>query len=86
MRTTIDIPDSLMKKAKIKAVEEGISLKDLFIRSLGKELGAKPKVSVAPWKELVGKGNASGLQAEESGFEGYTGPDWNQAIQTNEPG
>lgn len=34
MRTTVDLPDDLMKRAKIRAVEEGISLKDLFIRAL----------------------------------------------------
>ena len=40
MRTTIDISDDLMKKAKIHAVKEGITLKQLFIRLLEKEVGA----------------------------------------------
>lgn len=38
MRTTIDIPNSLMTKAKIKAAKEGVTLKDLFIKSLEAEL------------------------------------------------
>lgn len=88
MRTTIDIPDHIMKQAKIKAVEEGISLKELFIKALGKEL-IKPEDSasgaVAPWEKLRGKGSAAGLSATDSGFEGYNGPDWNHGIQVNEP-
>ena len=39
MRTTIDISDELMKKAKIHAVKEGITLKQLFTRLLEKEVG-----------------------------------------------
>lgn len=39
MRTTIDISDDLMKKAKIYAVKEGITLKQLFTRLLEKEVG-----------------------------------------------
>ena len=39
MRTTIDISDDLMKKAKIHAVKEGITLKELFTRLLEKEVG-----------------------------------------------
>ena len=38
MRTTIELPDHILKQAKIKAVEEGISLKKLFIRALEREL------------------------------------------------
>ena len=40
MRTTVDISDDLMKKAKIHAVKEGITLKQLFTRLLEKEVGA----------------------------------------------
>ena len=39
MRTTIDLSDDLMKKAKIHAVNEGITLKQLFTRLLEKEVG-----------------------------------------------
>ncbi|MEQ8523464.1 hypothetical protein [Gracilimonas sp.] len=69
MRTSVDIPDDLMKKAKIKAVEEGISLKDLIIRSLTKELELKNEVEGTPWKDLKGKGTTSGLSANKSGFD-----------------
>ena len=38
MKTTIDIPESLYRKAKIRAVETGSTLKQLVIASLSKEL------------------------------------------------
>lgn len=85
MRTTIDLPDNLMKKAKKKAIEEGITLKELFKRTLEKELSKGVPVQNAPWKQLHGKGTAQNLQPEDSGFDGYSGPDWNHAVQTNEP-
>jgi hypothetical protein len=89
MRTTIELPDHIMKKAKIKAVEEGISLKEFFIRSLEKELQGSgtpgPGAGKAPWKQLIGQGSAEGLSPEESGFEDYSGPDWHSDIRLNEP-
>lgn len=64
MRTTIDIPDQLLKKAKLKAIEEGISLKDLFTRSLEKELSVDtPTPEGMPWKKLHGKGSSDKLDA-----------------------
>lgn len=85
MRTTIDLPDTLMKKAKKKAIEEGISLKELFTRTLEKELSKDASAQTAPWKQLHGKGSSDSLKPEDSGFEGYSGPDWNHAVQINEP-
>lgn len=38
MKTTIDIPDALYKKAKIRAVETGQTLKQIVLTSLEKEL------------------------------------------------
>jgi len=34
MRTTVDIPDSLYKRAKAKAAMDGVKLKELIARSL----------------------------------------------------
>lgn len=84
MRTTIDIPDSLMKKAKKKAIEEGITLKQLFTRTLEKELSGSSSQTAMPWKKLHGTGSAESLTPEDSGFEGYSGPDWNHSSQVNE--
>lgn len=86
MRTTVDIPDELMKKAKMKAIEEGLSLKDLLTRILEKELAeTSSKMSTAPWKQLKGKGSAATLNPGESGFDDYSGPDWHAGLHVNEP-
>lgn len=85
MRTTIELPDDLMKQAKKRAVDEGITLKELFTRSLQHELSDNEKKSSAPWKKLRGSGSADSLSPEDSGFEGYSGPDWNHSVRVNEP-
>lgn len=40
MRTTIDIPDTLGRRVKIRAAQEGRSLKTLIIQALERELAA----------------------------------------------
>jgi hypothetical protein len=44
MRTTVDLPDELMRAAKAKAAASGESLKDLFARAVAKELGRRSPV------------------------------------------
>lgn len=39
MRTTIDLPPTLMRAAKARAAEEGESLKDLVGRAVAREVG-----------------------------------------------
>jgi hypothetical protein len=39
MRTTVDVPDALMRAAKARAADSGESLKDLVNRALAHELG-----------------------------------------------
>ena len=41
MKTTIEIPDALFRKAKSKAAERGQSLKDLFTEALEENLSSK---------------------------------------------
>lgn len=41
MRTTIDLPAELLRSAKVRAVEQGLSLKELFARALSRELGVR---------------------------------------------
>ena len=45
MRTTIDVPSTLMRAAKARAAEHGESLKDLVNRAIAHEVGlpATPK-------------------------------------------
>jgi hypothetical protein len=84
MRTSIDLPDQLMKKAKLEAIERGVSLKELIIQAMERELTAKGPSGKSIWKSLQGKGSAIHLDAETSGFDGYSGPDWTHAIHVND--
>jgi hypothetical protein len=43
MRTTLDLPDELMKQAKIAAVERGVTLRDLVAEALRQALAQKPR-------------------------------------------
>jgi len=42
MRTTLDLPDQLMKRAKIAAVERGVTLRELIGSALARDLEAGP--------------------------------------------
>lgn len=85
MRTTIDLPDDIMKKAKLKAVKDGITLKELFLNALQNELGHDTASSGFSWKQLQGRGSTKDLSPEDSGFDDYNGPDWNAGLQINDP-
>jgi hypothetical protein len=40
MRTTLDLPDNLFKKAKLQAVHEGVALKEVVTRALERGLAS----------------------------------------------
>lgn len=43
MRTTVDIPDVLHRKLKAKAASEGVTVKDVLLRLIERELGMPNK-------------------------------------------
>ena len=58
MKTTIDIPDALYEKAKIRAIERGLTLKQIVLTSLSKELepastGPAPGQSIKERRKLL---------------------------------
>jgi hypothetical protein len=57
MRTTIDMPDDLMRAAKVTAAEHGESLKDLVSRAVAHEIGvpARPRQAGRVSLPLVGR-------------------------------
>ena len=52
MRTTIDLPEELLRQAKIRAVATGTTLKDLITRYVEQGLGAGPMASEGANSEL----------------------------------
>jgi hypothetical protein len=60
MRSTFDLPDELMKRAKIAAIERGSSLRDLVADGLRKVLAEQPtskrkRMTRAPVKLRLGR-------------------------------
>jgi hypothetical protein len=52
MKTTIDIPDDLYKRARISAIEQGIRLRELMIQALSREMlhqGSTPSTPKPYW-------------------------------------
>jgi hypothetical protein len=48
MKTTIEIPEKLFRQAKARAAEEGLSLRDLFLRGLRLALQSQPLTASRP--------------------------------------
>ncbi|MCY7314456.1 MAG: hypothetical protein LH480_02200 [Rubrivivax sp.] len=44
MRTTLDLPDDVLRRAKIEAVERGSTLRQLVIDALQREIGGKAQL------------------------------------------
>lgn len=54
MRTTIELPDELMTRAKIQAAVEGTSLKNFFVSAVERRLAEKKKPRLPPPVILTG--------------------------------
>ncbi len=52
MRTTLDLPDELMRRAKIAAVERGTTLRELVGAALERELTTPPASAAAAPRRL----------------------------------
>ena len=55
MKTTVELPDELFRRAKATAAAQGISLRELFSQAIEERLRTKGPRSVEPeWKRLAG--------------------------------
>ena len=55
MKTTIEIPDSIFRRAKAFAAERGISFRALVSEALADKLRAQSKLASKPWMKSFGK-------------------------------
>lgn len=71
MKTTIELPDELFKSAKLKALEDGITLKELFIDALTQKIQSSVKLQSndMPWKSLKGTATVVPHLEFVSGFD-----------------
>ena len=80
MKTTLEIPDAIFRKAKAKAAERGIPLRQFVTEAVEAQLAAKPEEK--PWMKLAG--GLSHLHEEnlridkliEEAFEQIEPEDW----------
>lgn len=70
MKTTIDLPDDLLRAAKIRAVESNVTLKDLIAQALRSALAAPNAGELVPVDPV--QAWCAGLQASVDG--GWVNP------------
>lgn len=55
MKTTLEIPDGIFRRAKSIAAERGISLREFVTEAVKDKLAANSKVGEKPWVKHMGK-------------------------------
>jgi hypothetical protein len=55
MKTTLEIPDPIFRRAKSKAAEQGISLRQFVTEAVEDKLAVNAKTEDKPWMAAFGK-------------------------------
>jgi hypothetical protein len=55
MKTTLEIPDAIFRRAKSAAAEHGIALREFVTEAVKEKLAANAKSAGKPWLKLMGK-------------------------------
>ena len=55
MKTTLEIPDTVFRRAKSMATERGISLREFVTEAVKDKLAAATKATEKPWVKHMGK-------------------------------
>ena len=55
MKTTLEIPDTIFRRAKSVAAERGIPLREFVTEAVKDKLAANPKAGAKPWVKHMGK-------------------------------
>jgi hypothetical protein len=62
MKTTLEIPDEILRRAKSRAAERGIPLGQFVTEAIGEKLRSTTEVNKRPWMNHMGK--LKGLRKE----------------------
>jgi hypothetical protein len=65
MRATIELPDELMTRAKVRAAQEGVTLKQLFVSAVEQSLSSPKKKGRLPLPVLITGGPVRDATPEE---------------------
>ncbi len=55
MKTTLEIPDSIFRRAKSVAADRGIPLREFVTEAVREKLAADARTTKAPWMAAFGK-------------------------------
>jgi len=55
MKTTLEIPDTIFRRAKSVAAEHGIPLRELVTEAVKDKLATNAKATGKPWVKLMGR-------------------------------
>jgi len=55
MKTTLEIPDAVFRRAKSRAAERGVPLRQFVTEAVEEKLKSETAVNEKPWLELFGK-------------------------------
>ena len=66
MKTTIEIPDALFRRAKSAAAERGVPLRELVSEALADKLAVGPTKSYAATRALLKAWSAGGVPAADA--------------------
>jgi len=58
MKTTLELPDSLLRRVKSVAALQGVSMRDLIAQSLEAYLRAQTRGATAGWRKVAGRARA----------------------------
>lgn len=82
MKTTLEIPDPLFRRAKAKAAEQGVPLRQFVTDAVAEKLRTGSRATEKPWMASVGalrhlrKETARINKIIEEEFEGIEPEDW----------
>jgi hypothetical protein len=54
VKTTLEIPDAIFRRAKARAAEQGIPLRQLVSEAVGEKLSGSGAAGERPWVKLAG--------------------------------
>jgi hypothetical protein len=55
MKTTLEIPDRIFRRAKAKAAEQNVPLRQFVSEAVAEKLKARPAAGDKPWMKHLGK-------------------------------